>query len=169
MTEEKIIKKKEEIKEEKKPEVSKKEDKKPVVKRAKKTKVVVRAYNVPISTKDSAAIGRFIRNKGIGQAIEELEEVKKLRKAVPMKGEIPHRKGKIMSGRFPKKAADSFLRLLRSLSANSNYHNLENPIIYSSVANIGERPFGRFGSVRKKRTHITITAISKQPTKKGNK
>ena len=59
-----------------------------------------------------------------------------------MKGEIPHRKGKIMSGRFPKNASEHFINLLKTLSANSNVNGLENPVIVEAIANIGERPFG---------------------------
>ena len=117
------------------------------------------AQNIPISTKHSAAICRFIKNKKIDSAISDLEAVLKFKKVVPMRGEIPHRHGKgMMSGRFPKKASENFIKLLKSLKANSNYNGLENPIIIGAVANIGERPFGRFGAVRKKRTHIKLVA-----------
>jgi ribosomal protein L22 len=61
-----------------------------------------------------------------------------------------------MSGRFPKKATQNFIRLLKSLSANANHNGLENPILVEAVANIGSRPYGKFGRVRKKRTHVKI-------------
>ena len=154
------IEKKEEIKEES--EKRKKEIKEEI---PKKSEAFVNAYNVPISTKHSIAICAFIKNKKIAHAISELEEVAVLRKAIPMKGEIPHRKGKIMSGRFPKKAASSFLKLLRSLNANANYNKLEEPIITEAIANIGARPYGKFGRVRKKRTHVKIIAKDKQNKK----
>lgn len=167
-------KEKEEIKKEEKPvkELEKKEkpkeklakekktEKKPEVKKPKKTEAVVNAKNIPISTKDSAAICRFIKNKKIENAIAELEQVLRLKKAVPMKGEIPHRKGKgMMSGRFPKKASQNFIKLLKSLSANATYNGLEEPVIVEAIANIGARPYGKFGGVRKKRTHIKLKAI----------
>lgn len=128
----------------------------------KKTEAVINAQNVPISTKHSIAICAFLKNKRISKAISELEEVLVLRRAIPMKGEIPHRKGKMMSGRFPKKAASNFLKLLKSLNANANYNKLEDPIIIEAIANIGARPYGKFGRVRKKRTHIKIIAKDKQ-------
>jgi len=134
-------------------------DKKPVHIKPKKTEAVVNAKDVPISTKHSAAISNFIKGRKIQDAIIDLEQVARLRKALPMKGEIPHRKGKIMSGRFPKKAAGEFIILLKSLSANANYHGIEDPIITGAVANIGARPFGRYG-VRRKRTHVTLIAKS---------
>ena len=140
-----------------------KEKPKEVPKRPEKTEAVVKGENIPISTKHSAAICKFIRNKRIDDAVSDLEQVMRLKKAVPMKGEIPHRKGKgIMSGRFPQRAVSHFIILLKSLAANSNYNGLENPVIAEAVANIGERPYGKFGRVRKKRSHVRITAKSKK-------
>jgi len=136
-----------------------KDEKKKTQEKRKKTEAIVMAKNIPISTKHSAAICKFIKNKKIDGAINDLEAVLKFKKVVPMRGEIPHRHGKgMMSGRFPKKASENFIKLLKSLKANSNYNGLEDPIIVEAVANIGERPFGRFGAVRKKRTHIKIVA-----------
>ena len=132
-----------------------------VKERPKRTNAVVNGVNSPISTKHSAAICRFIKRKSIREAIKDLEQVARIKKPVPMKGEIPHRKGKIMSGRFPEKAAKEFIVLLKSLSTNSIYNGLENPIIVEAVANIGARPFGRHG-VRRKRTHVRIVAEEKQ-------
>ena len=134
-------------------------EKKPAQEKKKKTEAVVTAEGIPISTKHSAAICRFIKNKNIEKAINDLEMVLHLKKAVPMKGEIPHRRGKgMMSGRFPRKASENFIKLLKSLHANSNYNGLTNPVIVEAVANIGIRPYGRFGAVRKKRTNIKIVA-----------
>jgi len=135
-----------------------KTEKKHVHEKPKKTEAKVNAKDIPISTKHSAAICRFIRKKGIPQAINELREVAKIKRPVPMRGEIPHRRGKgMMSGRFPQKAAKEFIILLKSLEANANYAGIENPVISEAKANIGARPFGRRG-IRRKRTHITLTA-----------
>jgi ribosomal protein L22 len=73
-----------------------------------------------------------------------------------------------MSGRFPKKSAREFIRLLKSLQANANYSGIENPIIFESIANIGERPYGRYG-IRKKRTHVKIIAKEREIKKKEEK
>ena len=144
-------------------EKSKETEKKPVQEKPTKTEAVVKAYNLPISTKYSAAICKFIKNKRIEEAITDLEQVLKFKKAIPMKGEIPHRKGRgIMSGRFPKKATESFIKLLKNLSANASHGGLEEPVIAESVANIGSRPYGKFGAVRKKRTHVRITVKNKE-------
>ncbi len=144
----------------------KKTEKKPEVKRPKKTEAVINARNLPISTKDSKAICKFIKNKKIGNAITDLEQVVALKKAIPMKGEIPHKKGKgMMAGRFPKNSSLSFIKLLKNLSANATYNGLEEPLIAESIANIGERPHGKFGWVRKKRTHIRLKAIEMKKRK----
>lgn len=127
----------------------------------KKIGVYVNARDIPISTKESKAICKFIKNKKIDSAISDLEKVLIHKKAVPMKGEIPHRKGKgIMSGRYPEKAVKNFIILLKSLSANATNQEIGEPIIFEAIANIGNRPYGKFGRVRKKRTHIKIGAKS---------
>lgn len=153
-----------EKKEDEKPAEAKKEEIKPTVK---KTEASVSADNLPLSTKQSVAICKFIKKKKIPDAIRDLEEVIALKKPVAMKGEIPHRKGKgMMSGRFPKNAAQRFIVLLKSLSANANVNELEEPIIVEAIANIGSRPYGRFGSIRRKKTHIQIKAKDQKKKKK---
>jgi len=144
---------------ESKSDVSPEKKEKPKIK--KKTEAVVDARNIPVSTKVSAAICNMIKGKKITTAVRELEEVAKLKKAVPMSGEIPHRKGKMGSGRYPIKAAKNFIVLLKSLSANANVNDIDEPIIVKAIANIASRPFGKFGRVRKKRTHIKIVAMNK--------
>lgn len=162
-TEEKNMEEKKEEKKEEKAEEKKIEEKKK--ERPKKTKVFVNATDVPISVKHSAAICYFIKRKKISDAIRELEQVAKKRIPLPMKGEIPHRKGDIMSGRYPQKAARHFIVLLKSLSSNCTFHGIEDPIITEAFANIGARPFGR-GGIRRKRAHITIAAENKKTENK---
>ena len=154
---------------------TKKDDKKKTTPKIKKDFAVVNGKNIPVSTKDCIAICKFIKFKKIEDAINDLGQIIQLKKAVPMKGEIPHRKGKIMSGRFPIKAAKRFIILLKSLQGNANMYEIEEPIISEAIANIGERPFGRFG-IRKKRTHVKIVVrnrekkkIKKEKSEKGLK
>jgi len=136
--------------------------KKPEKKIPKKTEAIVNSVSLPISTKYSVAICKFIKGRKIEDAITDLEEVLAHKKAIPMKGEIPHRKAKIMSGRYPEKAIEHFIKLLKSLLANSNANELNNPVISDAIANIGSRPFGRFGRIRKKRTHVKIKVKEKK-------
>ena len=55
-------------------------DKKQKIKTKLKTEAVVNAKDIPISTKHSAAICKFIKNKKIDNAINELELVLRLKK-----------------------------------------------------------------------------------------
>jgi len=158
-------KKIENVKEEQKT-PKKKEIKKEVLK-IKRSEVSAKGINLPISTKDAKFVCKFIVKKRIGDAIKDLEQVEVKRKAVPMKGEIPHRKGKgIASGRFPKKAAKNFIVLLKSLAANANESSLDEPIIVEAMANMAARPYGRFGRTQKKRTHVKVIAKDKTKLKK---
>lgn len=145
---------------------SKKEDKKKTSKpKEKKTEAVARGYSLPLSTKKSADMCRFIKGKSVQKALDDVEQVAAMRKPIPFRGEHPHQKG-IMSGGYPKKTAEHFIKLLKSLSANADYVGIENPIIAEANANIAQRPFGKFGRVRRKRTHVTIIAKEKSKIKK---
>ena len=135
----------------------KKEEKKVVKAKVKKNIAIVTDENIPVSTKDCMAIGKFIRGKKIDVAIKELEEVVKIRRAVPMRGEIPHRHGDMMSGRYPKKAAENFIRLLKSLNANATYNGMENPIIFEIVSR---------SKVKHSKAGIGATKGSKSKSKK---
>ena len=124
----------------------------------KKDKAVARGRDLGVSTKQCVAICDFIRNKKIEDAVSNLEKVIEKKIALPMKGEIPHRKGKIMSGRYPEKACKIFVKLLRSLNANSIINGMENVYISSCKADIASRPSKRFGQRRFKRTHVYLEA-----------
>jgi len=146
-----------------------KTEKKPEIPKIKKTEVSVNISNSPISTKSSAAVCNFIRGKKIEFAIKELELVARCKKAIPAKGEYAHKKGKRMSGGiFATKTVQHFLIFLKSLLANANAHNIENAVIVKAIANIGSRPYGRFGRSRKKRTNITLIAKEKYKENKKN-
>ncbi|PIO08317.1 hypothetical protein COU59_01675 [Candidatus Pacearchaeota archaeon CG10_big_fil_rev_8_21_14_0_10_34_12] len=144
----------------------KKEEKKGVMPKIKKSGALVLGVNLPVSTKYAVAICKFIKGKKISDAIKDLEKVVIIKKAVPMKGEYAHRKGKIMSGKFPKRASEYFIKLLKNLSGNSVANGIEEPVIMEAVANIGQRQYGRFGSIRRKKTHIKIVAKEKAQKKK---
>lgn len=137
------------------------EDKKPVVvKQApkKKDEAVARGVSLPISKKHSMYICTFIKNKRVETAIEDLEQVLKFKKAVPYKGEIPHRHG-MMSGRYPINAAKEFIAVLKGLKGNIIVAGLapEKTRIYSASASWASRSQKK-GGARFKRTHIVITA-----------
>jgi len=133
----------------------------------KKTEAVVNARDLPISTKHSIAICNMIRNKELDKAISLLEQAEQEKIPVPMRGEIPHRKG-IMSGRYPITALGHFIKLLKGLKANAmvNELELEKYIIFCK-ADVASRPYRRFGKGKFKRTHLTLRLI--QSVKKADK
>jgi ribosomal protein L22 len=123
--------------------------------------IAVLRTTLPVSRKDSAYILKFIDGKKIEDAIKSLEEVIKFKAAVPMKGEIPHRKG-MMSGRYPIKAAEMFIKLLRGLAGNaSQKENSENGTVHgrTNKAPKAVRP-GRFRH-KFKRVHVEIVLEKK--------
>lgn len=128
----------------------------------KKDHALANGISLPISKKHSMYISSFIKGKSIDQAIKELEQVLKLKRAVPFKGEIPHRKGPMMSGRYPLNAAAQFILLLKGLKGNAivNGLDLEKTVIVSSSASWAPRPQRR-GGVRAKRTHVIMIAKEK--------
>ncbi len=154
MTDEKIIENK---KEEKilAPQEKKKE---PSVKTKKESEA--RGLNMPASKKHCMYLCRFIMNKTIDQAINELKKVILYKRPVSFKGEIPHRKyPNVMSGRFPIKASKQFINILKGLRGNVlvNGMDLERTRISWASANWAYRP-KRSGGVRFKRSHVLLKA-----------
>jgi ribosomal protein L22 len=152
-----------------KPEEKKTEEKKEVKKPEKKVskeEVVVNAQSVPVSTKYAISICRFIKGKEIKDARRYLEDVKVLKKSIPMKGEYAHKKGpgKMASGggKYPVQASEHFISILKTLAGNATNHDILAPVITEAVANKASTPVGRFGRWQRKRTHITIKAREKK-------
>lgn len=138
----------------------------------KRDEASVKGINLPLSTKDSVSICNFIRGKHLDKAISDLEQVHNLKMVIPMKAGFPHKKGKgVMAGKYHTKAVEYFIRLLKSLKANANVNNIEEPIITEAIPNRASMPYGRFGRVRRKRTHIEIKVTEKKAIKqkKGDK
>jgi len=148
--------KKEEIKHEHKHEDKKKSEK---TQKPKKEEAVARGVGLRMSKKHGMYICSFIKGKKIDDAIKELQEVTKYKRAISFKGEIPHRKGKMMSGRYPIKAAGLLINMLKGLRGNviTNGMDLDKTIISYSVINWGARPKRRRGAG--KRTNILIRAV----------
>lgn len=156
-----------ENKEETKADKKNEEKKKTIIKKeiVKKDEAIANGISVPISTKDAVAICNFIKRKSIDQALADLDDVMHFKRAIPMVGEIPHRKGKgMMSGRYPIRAIEYFVRILRTLKANANVNGVEEPIIVEAVPNKASQPFGR-GGIKRKRTHVKIRVVEKNKLK----
>src|SRR3989344_1842186 len=58
--------------------------------KAKKHEAYAIGKSIHISKKHSMNLGRFIKNKAIDSVLIDLENVAKMKKVVPFKGEIPH-------------------------------------------------------------------------------
>jgi len=128
--------------------------------KVKKEKAIARGDSLHISKRHGMYICSFIKGKSIDSAIEDLNKVILLKKAVPFKGEIPHRKGKgMMSGRYPVNAAKIFIPMLKSLKGNVavNGMDLSKTIITSASAHLAARP-ARRGGTHAKRAHVIIEA-----------
>ena len=122
---------------------------------------VANGYSQRISAKYSFAICKMIKRKEIDTAIEELEQVAKMKKAVPMHGlEVGHKPGNMAGGKYPVKAARAFIDLLKSLKTNATNAMIERPVITIAMANKASRPFRRAGT-RGKRTHVHLEAREK--------
>jgi ribosomal protein L22 len=147
---------KEEVKKEDKAE--KKEEKKESKTKENKT-AIINGISVPISTKHSMAICNFIRGKEIDKALVLLEQASLKKIPIPMRGEIPHRKG-IMSGRYPINAIGHFIKLLKGLKANAIVKDIEfEKYRIACKANLASRPYRRFGKGKFKRTHVTLKLV----------
>ena len=125
----------------------------------KKDEAFARGLNLPVSKKQCMYICSFIKNKTIGQAMNDLNDVIKMKRAVPFKGEIPHRRGKMMSGRYPVKASMLFVNMLKSLKGNANVNGLdsEKTRIYLASASWAARPM-RSNNRSAKRTYVILRA-----------
>ena len=157
-------------KEEKKVETAVEEKKTKKQIQVKKDEASVNGISLPISTKDSVAICKFVNHKTIERALVDLDLVSKFKKAIPMKGEVPHRKGKgMMAGRYMTKPVGYFIKMLKNLQANANVNGIEEPVIVEAIPNRASRPYGRFGRIKRKRTHIHIKVMEKNKLKKVGK
>lgn len=133
---------------------------------------------LPISTKQSVEICNFIRYKTVDETKKLLEGVIDGKVAVPFKRynkDMGHRKGKIASGRFPKKASEYILKVVKNAEANAKNVGLGSPlVIEEAIANIGVRSwhYGRIRRIKTKRTHIKLVikeGKEKKTEKKENK
>lgn len=133
-----------------------KKDKKPKVK---KEEAVAHGNGLAVSLKQGMAISRFIKGKPIDKAIAELEQVIGMKRAIPFKGEIPHRHGNMMSGRYPVNASKEFIYILKALRGNSIANGLELDNTRVSFASVSwaSRPLKR-GGRKAKRTNLILKA-----------
>ncbi|MEK6860010.1 MAG: uL22 family ribosomal protein [Nanoarchaeota archaeon] len=128
-----------------------------------KKQAIVNGRDLPVGLKHAVAVCNFIKGKDIDRAISMLEEVAKMKRPIPMRGEIPHKKGMRFasgSGRYPVKASLVFIKLLKSLKSNAIVNEIEiEKYRIHCIPNLASRPYKRFGAGRFKRCHVTIKLI----------
>ncbi len=131
--------------------------------------------SLPISSKKSIEICKYVRNKTVEKAKNMLEEVITMKKAVPhtrFNKDTGHKKG-IGPGRYPIKACTEILKLIKSVEANAQFKglNTKNLVITTICANRaeGQWHFGRQRRQRMKRTHIEVVMEEKAIKKKQKK
>ena len=138
---------------------------------------IAKAYgsSLPMSTKVSVEICKFLRGKNVNNAIATLKRVLELKEAVPytrFNNDIGHKPG-IGPGRYPQKASTHFLVLLESVKANALAKNLDtnNLKIIFLVANKASRPWraGRQRRRKAKKTHVEIKVEEIIPENKTKK
>jgi large subunit ribosomal protein L22 len=135
-----------------------------MTKEIKDKKATVLGKNLGISTKKAIAICKFIREKNPKVAINLLEKVRREELAIPMTGEIPHRKN-MGQGRFPVKASSVFIKLLKSLSANATSKGMDEEKIKIIIAKADKASKQmRAGRMRRKfkNTHVFISAEERE-------
>lgn len=169
--EEEVSEEVKEIKEEVKKEEKEAGKKKAEEKKPKKKEAVVYGKDLPIPTKHAKALCNFIRGKTVEEAMSLLVEVLQFKRAVPMVGELPHRRGKGMErGRYPIKATQQFVKLLKQLAANATVNELElEKVRIECKADRAARPYRRFGDKRFKRSHVTLKLMIKKRKLKKKK
>ena len=135
---------------------------------------MAKAYgsNLGISTKVSIEIANHLRGRSTSKAKAILENVLKKKEAIPFKrftDGVGHRKGQnIAAGRYPQKATQEFLGLIKQAEANAQNKGLgeELKIIHLAAHKAGgQRRPGRHGSREFKRTHLEI-AVKEQVKQK---
>ncbi len=82
---------------------------------------------LPISPKMSREICGMVRGMKVDQAVQALEDVIALKRAVPLKRynkRVSHKPG-VGPGRYPQKAAGEILKVIRSAMSNAEYKGLD--------------------------------------------
>ncbi|MBT4540314.1 50S ribosomal protein L22 [Candidatus Woesearchaeota archaeon] len=115
-----------------------------------------------ISTKQSIEICNFVRRKPVVRAKKILENVINEKEAIPFKrfnSDVGHKPG-IGPGRYPKKASEAILSLIKAAEANAQFKglNTSNMVIKHICAHKASTPWhhGRQRGVKMKKTHVEI-------------
>ncbi|MDD5417958.1 MAG: 50S ribosomal protein L22 [Candidatus Nanoarchaeia archaeon] len=132
---------------------------------------------MPASFKYLREIGRFIRGKLLIRAISELNEIKAMKRPLPLtkyNKDVGHKKG-IAAGRYPVKTVGTVINVLENVLANArekglNENRLEIIHVSSSKSVAKERKRGKianFEVVVSEAEPDNKTLKQKKPEKKG--
>jgi large subunit ribosomal protein L22 len=129
--------------------------------------------DLPISTKQSIEICKYLRGMELEKAKETLERVLAMKEAVPFTRFTEgagHKRG-IGAGKYPIHACTEILKLLKSVESNSQNKGLGNTkIIHISAQRAGQRwHYGRKRRRMMKRTHVEIVVEEIKGAKKPKK
>jgi hypothetical protein len=120
---------------------------------------IVNGRDIPVSQKQAMAVCNFIRGKNIDLALNLLEKASLKKIAIPMRGEIAHKRN-MMSGRYPVTTVNEVIKLLKSLKANAMVKEMEiEKYRLACKTDLATKPYKRFGNGKFKRTHIILKLI----------
>ncbi len=133
-----------------------------------------KANNLHISTKHSIEICRHLRYKTTNTSKKILEDTIALKTPIPFQRfnrDVGHKPG-MAAGRYPKKAAQDVLKLIKTVEANAQFKglNTSNLKITKILANKASIPItgGRHRNATK-RTNLEIEVIETKEKKKPKK
>ena len=127
----------------------------------------VKGFNLPISTKFTVEICNFIRGKDLKKAKNLLKNVTEQKIPIPFKialRDLGHKKG-IGPGRYPVKASEHILDLLKTVDSNASYKGLNSDslvICYASATKgVARMKPGRQRGRKYKFTNVEIVVKEK--------
>lgn len=135
------------------------------------------ARDIPVSPKHGREICRYLKSKNLQSAKRILENVIALRQPIPYlrhNYDLGHKPG-LAAARYPVKASQWILKLLKSVEANAQFKgiNAVNATISHIAVHVASRPWhaGRHRGRKMKRAHIEIIVQeqkSETPKQKKN-
>lgn len=127
--------------------------------------------NENASFKQSTMISKMIRGKNVDEAISRLEKVTTLVKAVPFtryNTHVAHKVG-IAGGRYPVKASQAFIKLLKSAKNNAKVKNLGEDLTITHICAKKGASIKRYGRHRGRATKVVHLEVALMPVKKDDK
>jgi|SRR3989338_4150036 len=122
---------------------------------------------LPLSSKQSFEICRFVKNKNLNDAKKILQEVVSLKTAIPFiryNTDLGHKK-KMGPGSYPSKASAQIIKLMEDVEANAQFKGLNTSnlvIAHISAHKAGKAwHYGRKSRRKMKRTTIEIVVEEK--------